>query len=48
MAEFCKKCFEKMDGDLIAKNEKIILSEDGDLCEGCGGWKSIVIEIVEK
>lgn len=47
MAEFCKDCLlEMMDVDL--KKNKIILSDDDDICEGCGNIKPVVVEIISK
>ena len=44
MAEFCKNCFkEKIDP--TAEEDKIILSEDAELCEGCGEEKRIVVSV---
>lgn len=46
MAEFCKGCFHKL---VVVSpcqvNESVILSEDFDLCEGCGEFKQVVIGI---
>lgn len=39
MAEFCKECF------LNKENEQIVMSEDDDLCEGCGEFKPVVVKI---
>ena len=41
MAEFCRDCFLRMEGDDRLAN-RIILSRDLDLCEGCGEWKRVV------
>ena len=44
MAEFCKDCFkEKIDPSV--EDDRIILSQEADLCEGCGETKPIVIEV---
>ena len=43
MAEFCKDCFLRMNGNTYAN--RIILSRDLDICEGCGEWKRVVEEI---
>jgi len=42
MAEFCIDCFNKMNSTDFSK-EKYILSNNLELCEGCGEWKHIVI-----
>ena len=44
MAEFCKECFKRIEGDFF-KDKEIILSEDDDLCEGCGEFKQVVIGV---
>lgn len=48
MAEFCKECFI----DLLCPSEdeinRIILSDDEDLCEGCGQYKKVVSYIRAK
>ena len=48
MAEFCKECFLKI--DRVQENEEIIMSADDDLdlCEGCGKFKPVVVEIKKK
>ena len=43
MAEFCRECFLRMNGD--SYTNRIILSRDLDICEGCGHWKRVVEEI---
>ena len=47
MAEFCKECFIKIEPEYV-KNKELILSEDDDLCEGCGQFKPVVIDIKDK
>lgn len=42
MAEFCLDCWNK----LMNSNdpaEKYVLSDELDLCEGCGEWKPVII-----
>lgn len=42
MAEFCFDCWNKlMDADYPA--EKYVLSDELDLCEGCGEWKPVIV-----
>ena len=42
MAEFCRECFKtKIEPGALDKH--IIVSEDEDLCEGCGEFKPVVI-----
>lgn len=46
MAEFCKNCFkEKIDPSV--EDCRIILSQEAELCEGCGEIKPIVMEILD-
>ena len=46
MAEFCKNCFkEKIDPSVEDAN--IILSQEAELCEGCGEVKPIVVEVID-
>ncbi|MBR2499553.1 MAG: hypothetical protein IKB60_00580 [Clostridia bacterium] len=42
MAEFCFKCFNRINGT-NHKKEDYIMSDDLDLCEGCGQWKHVVV-----
>ena len=42
MAEFCLKCLNKIDGTSL-KPEEVILSEEVNLCEGCGKYKHTVV-----
>lgn len=42
MAEFCKECY-KAKLDPSAEDDRIILSQEEELCEGCGETKRIVI-----
>ena len=44
MAEFCRDCFLRIEGDYRLA-DRIILSRDLDLCEGCGKWRRVVEEI---
>ena len=49
MAEFCKECFKNqiaVSSDKITDN-MLELSDILDLCEGCGAYKPIVIQIKE-
>lgn len=45
MAEFCLKCFNKLNGTDYQANE--IWLED-DFCEGCGDWQPCVFELRPK
>lgn len=47
MAEFCKDCFKRIHGDLMDKDDKLEMSNNLDLCEGCGGIKPVVISIIK-
>jgi len=42
MAEFCKECFKELLFNDY-EDEQIIVSEDDDLCEGCGEFKIVLI-----
>ena len=42
MAEFCFECYNKMSGG-HCKKENYVLSDELDLCEGCGEYKEVVI-----
>lgn len=42
MAEFCKECY-KAKLDPSAEDDRIILSQEEELCEGCGETKKIVV-----
>ena len=42
MAEFCLNCLNKMDNTQATERD-YILSNELDLCEGCGQWKRVVV-----
>ena len=42
MAEFCLDCFNKINGTNDSEDDYII-SDDLELCEGCGQWKHVVV-----
>ena len=42
MADFCIDCQSKLHGVNYTK-ANVILSEDLELCEGCGGMKPVVV-----
>ena len=42
MAEFCVDCYNHMNGTNDSP-KKFVLSDELDLCEGCGEWKRVVI-----
>jgi hypothetical protein len=44
MAEYCLKCFNKMNNTDYSKRD-VILSKDEDICEGCGSWVPVVIRL---
>lgn len=46
MAEFCEDCFRKIFKDCL-KKDKLVISEEKELCEGCGKVKCTVV-MVEK
>ena len=46
VAEFCKECFLQMnEGEEWLEDKQIVVSQELDLCEGCGEWKEVVVEI---
>lgn len=47
MAEFCLSCYRESFIDYGTPDENIIMSDEYnlDLCEGCGQWKQVVLEI---
>ena len=47
MAEFCEECWKKING---IDNGKVgyRLSRELDLCEGCGEYKRVVVEVYYK
>lgn len=42
MAEFCVDCWNKLSGTQY-RPKHFLLSEEPDLCEGCGEWKPVII-----
>jgi len=47
MAEFCLECWKRINEE-TGEGKRYILSNDLDLCEGCGEFKPVVIAIREK
>lgn len=43
MAEFCLECLRKFEPN--ANENNVVLSDNPELCEGCGMLKNVVIEI---
>jgi len=43
MAEFCKDCFKKLEPSI--EEQLLVMSQDEELCEGCGETKQIVVEV---
>ncbi|MBQ4542995.1 MAG: hypothetical protein IJA19_02365 [Clostridia bacterium] len=43
MAEFCLDCWNKINGTRYDER-KYIISDDLDLCEGCGKWKHVIVK----
>ena len=41
MAEFCLKCYNKLNGTHYTKGDVI---EDYDLCESCGAYKKCIVQ----
>ena len=44
MAESCKDCFKRLFVDDY-EDDKIIVSDDLDLCEGCAEFKQVIVKI---
>lgn len=42
MAEFCLECWNSMN-EREEDSRQYILSEELELCEGCGEWKHVII-----
>lgn len=42
MAEFCLKCWNELNGTDFPASE-YILSEELELCEGCGEFKKVIV-----
>lgn len=47
MAEFCLKCYNEMENTQLTEKD-VTLSEDVDLCEGCGERKQVVSALQSK
>ena len=41
MAEFCKDCYVRVCGG--REDDPVILSDELELCEGCGEYKPVVV-----
>lgn len=44
MAEFCLECWNRMNETRDTERDWV-LSEELDLCEGCGQWKRVVVTV---
>lgn len=42
MAEFCRECFIKTFRPTQDEINRIVMTKEIDLCEGCGEWKPVV------
>lgn len=47
MAEFCRKCFIDTFLPSYDEIERIVMSEDNDMCEGCMEWGQYVEYLAE-
>jgi len=47
MAEFCLDCLNKMMGTNDPPG-KYIISKEPDLCEGCGQFKPVIIQVRQR
>ena len=45
MTEFCIECAKERLGFTKAELKRVVLSNDLDLCEGCGQWKPVVVTL---
>ena len=45
MAEFCRDCFIRYVGGTEAELRRAVISEEPELCEGCGRLLPIVVRI---
>lgn len=45
MAEFCKDCAEKYLGMSAAELDRAVMSDEPELCEGCGERKNVVVTL---
>lgn len=45
MAEFCKDCAEKYLGMSAAELGRAVMSDEPELCEGCGERKNVVVTL---
>lgn len=43
MAEFCRKCYIEICGG--SEDDPLVMSDELDLCEGCGEWKQVVVRV---
>ena len=42
MAEFCRECFIETFRPSQEEINRIVMTKECDLCEGCGRWKPVV------
>ena len=42
MSEFCVKCWNELNGT-HDRRSAFVLSEELDICEGCGEWKHVIV-----
>ena len=45
MAEFCKDCAEKYLGMSAAELARAVMSDEPELCEGCGERKNVIVTL---
>ena len=48
MAEFCKDCSRRVLGFTNDELKRAVMSDEPDLCEGCGKYKLVVIRIKDE
>ena len=44
MAEFCLECWNRIN-ETDTEEKMYIISRDLELCEGCGGWKPVIVRL---
>ncbi len=45
MAEFCRECAHKSLGLNKEELKRAVFSREPELCEGCGMWRPVLVEI---
>lgn len=45
MAEYCIDCAKEQLGLTGSELRRVVISQEPDLCEGCGQWKQVVVRV---